>query len=531
MSHHAPKHLTERDTAVLGEAVWPLRRNLWIIGGVALLLAVVAAALPVFEGGWQRLGFAYLIAFCYALAIALGCLFFVLITTLFRAGWCTAFRRLPETIAASMPTLGMLAIPILVMAFVGSPNGYVYPWSQDGIHAYGKKMAAHNTYADEEKAGEKDDHAEGHAKGEARMKAPTFVNLLAAAEAVEADEAHGHGDDHHGDDHHAWTHTAGSWPAHAHATPYYTYKKASWLTPGFFSFRLVLYLAVWSLIGWFYWSRSVKQDADGDLEHTHRRQWWAPLSVIAFALTVTAASFDLVMSLDPAWYSTMFGVYYFAGAFTLAICTMIVVMMLGQRVGYFPAINTEHFHDLGKLLFAFVFFWGYVAFSQFVLIWYASFPETTYWFEIRGVTSVSGDFGGSPPADVEGNGTFDAAPPTFGGMWTVSAWTLLFAHLLLPFAILLSKHVKRNRVALFSMACWMLVLCYIDLHWVIMPAFSSPEFYLSVPEIGCVVFCVCILLAESARRAAGASLTAKNDPRLHESLALDTTAWAPLHTH
>ncbi|MEL7087380.1 MAG: hypothetical protein AAGL98_02885 [Planctomycetota bacterium] len=190
--------------------------------------------------------------------------------------------------------------------------------------------------------------------------------------------------------------------------------------------------------------------------------------------------------------------------------------MLGQRVGYFPAVTTEHFHDLGKLLFAFVFFWGYVGFSQFMLIWYASLPETTYWWEIRGVTSVSGD------ALVDG-------APTFGGPWTVVSWTLLFAHLLLPFAILLSKHVKRNRTALFTMACWMLTLCYIDLFWVIMPAFSSPDLLFGLPEIGCVVFCVGVLLAQALRRAKDHSLTAHQDPRMFESLALDTSAWAPLY--
>lgn len=533
------------DKAVLGsEKVWPLRRNLLLFGGIALLIAVVASALPetFFFGGWKRFGFAYLIGYAFALSIALGCLFFVIITTLFRAGWCVAFRRVPETIAASMPIMGALAVPLLVVVIMN--NGSLYPWANKGIHDAGKKIANHNTNVEDYGgAGEK---AEG--ESHSSVSGNVFLQRLAAEAPATEHASEGHhdadGGDHHGDakteaghdgdqahgneqgdghdaehagGHHTWTHTADYNPEHDHATAYFVYKKGPWLTPLFFSFRWVLYIAVWSLIGLFFWRRSVAQDADGDVKHTHKREWWAPLSVAAFAVTITLAAFDIIMSLDPVWYSTMYGVYFFAGCFTAGLCTIIITLMLGQRAGYFPAITVEHFHDLGKLLFAFVFFWGYVAFSQFMLIWYASLPETTYWFEMRGITSVSGD-------------ALQEAPGTFGGGYAFLAWTLLFAHLLLPFAILLSKHVKRNRTALFTMACWMLTLCYIDIYWVIMPAFSTPDVLFGLPEIGCVVFCVSIMLAEALRRASGVSLTAHQDPRMFESLALDTTAWAPLYT-
>lgn len=543
MSAHPPKQLNDMDKAVLGsEKVWPLRRNLLLVGGIALLVAVIGAALPetAFTGGWKRLGFAYLIGYAFALSITLGSLFFVLSTTLFRAGWCVAFRRVPENLAANMPTMGVLAIPIFIIVLFTN-NGALYPWANDGIHKAGKAIANHNADANIEDfggMGEHEDPGEAHSSISNNM----FLKRVAAeAPATQHASEDGHGEDHadadaqhpeghdgghaeagHGDGEHAsghktWTHTAEFNPEHDHATPYFVYKKGPWLTPMFFTFRWVLYIAVWSLIGLFFWRRSVAQDSDGDVAHTHKREWWAPLSVAAFAVTITLAAFDIIMSLDPVWYSTMYGVYFFAGCFTAGICTIIITLMLGQRAGYFPAITTEHFHDLGKLLFAFVFFWGYVGFSQFMLIWYASLPETTYWFEMRGITSVSGD-------------ALQEAPGTFGGGWTFIAWTLLFAHLLLPFAILLSKHVKRNRTALFTMACWMLTLCYIDIYWVIMPAFSTPDVLFGLPEIGCVVFCVSIMLAEALRRASGVSLTAHQDPRMYESLALDTTAWAPLYT-
>jgi len=525
VSHHAPKQLTDVDKAVLGEKAWPWYRNLIIVGLIAIIVAVVAAA---FLKDWERLGFAYLIGYAFALSITLGCLFFVIITTLFRAGWCVAFRRVPETIAANMPVMGVLSIPILITVMLN--NGALYPWAQKGIHAEGKKLAEYAGVIEE-----------GDAEHASRTN-PFLVSIVAAADphaqpsaAGNDDKPHepahaegngqsndaGHGAGDTGEDHaaghgQAWTHTAAAWGDHSHATPYFVYKKGVWLTPIFFVLRWVFYIAVWTLVGRFFWKRSLMQDADGDLIHTHAREWWAPLAVTAFAVTLTLGSFDLLMSLDPVWYSTMYGVYFFTGCFTAGLASIIIVLMLGQRAGYFPAITTEHYHDLGKLLFAFVFFWGYIGFSQFMLIWYASLPETTYWWEIRGVTSVAGT-------------TLNAQPATYGGGWTLFAWALLFGHLILPFAILLSKHVKRNRTALFVMACWMLVVCYIDIFWVAMPALSSPVVLFGLPEIGCVVFCVTIMFAGVLQRAKRHSLTAYNDPRMHESLALDTSAWAPLH--
>ncbi|MEM1107723.1 MAG: hypothetical protein AAGH99_03440 [Planctomycetota bacterium] len=569
MSAHPPKELQEVDKAVLGEKSWTLRRNLLIAGLAGLLIALIAT--PFSTHTWDRFAFAYLVAFCFALAITLGSLFFVMVTTVFRAGWCVVFRRIPENLAANMPTIGILSIPILITVLLN--NGSLYPWTGTNAegqtaHYVGKKEANKNELAllpgDEY---EKDDNKKSKADGEHPAKDIPFLRLAAAAPAstatpseghddhhgedkdhseahhddehqgdahgkAEHADAHGaghHGDSHHGDghgdghhadghhgDHHAWTHTADHWPDHNHALPYYVYKKGSWYTPVYFVGRIIFYLIVWSALGIFYWKRSVAQDRDGDVAHTHKREWWAPLALTTFALTLTLGIFDLLMSLDPVWYSTMFGVYFFAGAFTSAICTMIVTIMLGQRYGYFPSVTTEHLHDLAKLLFAFVFFWGYVGYSQFMLIWYASFPETTYWFEIRGFTSVSAN-------------AVQDAPPSFGSGWSVIGWTLLFGHLLLPFAILLSRHVKRNRVVLFTMACWMLTLCYIDIFWLAMPALMSPEIYFGLPEIGCVVFCICIMLAEALRRASSVSLTAHRDPRMHESLALDTSAWAPLY--
>jgi|GEM_PF-60947 len=584
MSHHAPRELTDADKAVLGAKADRPWFILTIGGLAAIALALVISLLT--EHGVSRFAFAYTVGFAFALAITLGNLFFVIITTLFRAGWCAAVRRVAECYAANILTLAVLFIPVLVSVFT---PGTLYPWTTPGIHAEGKKTAYHGKPSPMvPHAGEGDGHAAAGRYADLRLlpaanPAPGEHTLYAAppAESVPTaepaadhaaapghgkdhattvghadDHEHGHapandppahgdahakpgahaaagGDDHDGDDHsgghgdahagghgdthdadhgdhHAWTHTAGTWEEHNHAVPYFTYKKGPYLTRPFFIVRWIIYFTLWGLIGTFYYRHSVRQDQTGDPALTNKREWWAPLSVAAFAVTVTLASFDLIMTIDPVWYSTMFGVYFFAGAFTTGICTIILTLMVGQRFGYFPAVNTEHFHDLGKLLFAFVFFWGYVGFSQFMLIWYASLPETTYWWEIRGVTS-------------------SGSAPTSGSAWTKVAWLVLFGHLLLPFAALLSKHVKRNRKALMAIAIWMLFICWVDLFWITMPALVSPDFLVPIPEILCAVGCVAVLVAGALKIAARSSLTAYNDPRMHESLGLDTSAWAPIH--
>ncbi len=573
MSHHAPRELNDADKAVLGaKADRP-----WFfltLGGLAAIALALVVSLPT-EHGVSRFAFAYTVGFAFALAITLGNLFFVIITTLFRAGWCAAVRRVAECYAANILTLVVLFIPVLVSVFI---SGTLYPWTQPGIHAEGKKIAYHGEPAPlvphagkgDGHSGHNDAHDSHSNAGDLPYADPRLIpaadtasehTLYAAPQGQDEDAAatpapapapahndddnHGnaakghaggdhhkdhsdhdnHGqarpDDHggghaeHGDhgahgDHHAWTHTAADWPDHSHAVPYFTYKKGAYLTRPFFIVRWVIYFTLWGLIGTFYYRNSVRQDQTGDPALTNKREWWAPLSVGAFAITVTLAAFDLLMTIDPVWYSTMFGVYFFAGAFTTGICTIILTLMVGQRFGYFPAVNTEHFHDLGKLLFAFVFFWGYVGFSQFMLIWYASLPETTYWWEIRGVTS-------------------SGHAPTSGSAWTKVAWLVLFGHLLLPFAALLSKHVKRNRKALMTIAIWMLFICWVDLFWITMPALVSPDFLIPIPEVLCALGCVAVLIGGALKIAARASLTAYNDPRMHESLGLDTSAWAPVH--
>ena len=157
--------------------------------------------------------------------------------------------------------------------------------------------------------------------------------------------------------------------------------KGWWLSRGFFVGRAIVYLVVWSALGVWYWKQSILQDETGDIEITRRMQYRAPVGLILLGLTLTFAAWDWIMSLDPSWYSTIFGVYFFGGSSLAVFSSLILTARFLQTRGLLTkSVTTEHFHDLGKFLFGFTFFWGYIAFSQFMLQWYGNIPDETEWF-------------------------------------------------------------------------------------------------------------------------------------------------------
>ena len=152
----------------------------------------------------------------------------------------------------------------------------------------------------------------------------------------------------------------------------------------FFLIRAALYFGIWSFIALLYYRGSRGQDATGDPAVSARLRRLAGPAIIVLALTQTFASIDWIMSLTPHWYSTMFGVYFFAGSFVGFIALLSVVAAAMRRAGLLDTvISAEHLHDIGKLLFAFTAFWAYIAFSQFFLMWYANLPEETIWYKAR----------------------------------------------------------------------------------------------------------------------------------------------------
>lgn len=275
--------------------------------------------------------------------------------------------------------------------------------------------------------------------------------------------------------------------------------KTPFLNLGFFATRAVICFAVWSTLAWFFKRNSVQQDATGDTRFTARSEKVSAPGMMIFALTLTLAAVDWIMSLSPHWYSTIIGVYYFAGCAVSIMATLILLSRFLQSRGKLNGvITTEHYHDLGKLLFAFTFFWGYIAFSQYMLIWYANIPEGTFWYLARQQ-----------------------------GQWVAFAVALLFGHLLLPWVGLISRHAKRNPIILSFWAVWLLVFHWADMVYLIMPniAHHDPSLATIIPvgliDVACFVGVGGIFLAAVGFGLRGRALIPVKDPRLVESTAFE----------
>ncbi len=271
--------------------------------------------------------------------------------------------------------------------------------------------------------------------------------------------------------------------------------KGAWFGRAFFTARWLVFFAVWTWLGRGYFKRSVEQDESGDPELTRRMETLSAPAMILFALTTTFASFDLLMSLDPHWYSTIFGVYFFSGSVVGFLAFAILVYRFLQRAGLLRrSVTVEHYHDLGKLLFAFIFFWGYIAFSQFMLIWYGNIPEETEWFQVRQ-----------------------------HGSWVAVALALLFGHFLIPFPGLLSRHAKRRLGLLTFWAFWMLAAHYVDMYYIVMPNYDPQAAPLHVVDLLAWVGMLGLFTAAVTWIGRHCSLIPVKDPRLPEAVAFENT--------
>ncbi len=218
--------------------------------------------------------------------------------------------------------------------------------------------------------------------------------------------------------------------------------KQAYLNVPFFLIRLLFYFAVWTFLTHKLYSLSIQQDLTGDPSIPARQRKVSAWGVPLFAVTTAFAGFDLLMSLYPHWFSTMFGLYFFAGAFVGALAMMTLASLLVQQPGgMLPGVVTkEHYQDLGKLLFGFTVFWTYIAFSQYMLIWYGNIPEETVWYRHR-----------------------------LEHGWEYHSAALLALHFIVPFVVLLPRGAKRTLPLLGFMCVWMLVMHWFDLHWIAMP--------------------------------------------------------------
>lgn len=268
--------------------------------------------------------------------------------------------------------------------------------------------------------------------------------------------------------------------------------KAPYLNIGFFIVRAVVYIGAWLFLAWRFYKMSIAEDTGFSLDRTAKIRRLSAPGMLIFAVTVTFASFDWFMSLNAHWYSTIFGVYIFGGVVLsgLAFITLITIY-LKQRGVLADIVSFEHFHDLGKLLFAFTVFWGYIAFAQYFLIWYGNIPEETVWYRTR-----------------------------WGGSWHFFSLLLVFGHFVLPFVVLISRGAKRNLRTMKLIAIWLLIMHWVDLYWVIMPNFSDNVWGSLWIDLGTMLALGGFGLWYFWRRLTSQPVLPVNDPKLAASIHL-----------
>ncbi|MBN20576.1 MAG: hypothetical protein CL678_04740 [Bdellovibrionaceae bacterium] len=267
--------------------------------------------------------------------------------------------------------------------------------------------------------------------------------------------------------------------------------KAPYLNEAFFIVRNCVFLLAWLFFSHKMIGNSLAQDQDpGNYRFNLKNRVLAPIFLVVFGFGFTFTSFDQLMSLDPHWFSTMFGVYAFAGLFysNLAITCLLTIYL--RRKGHLKEfVNENHLHDLGKFMFAFTVFWAYIGFSQFMLIWYANLPEETGYFLRR----------------------MDDA-------WMGFSLVLFFGKFILPFFWLLPRAAKRSESRLMIAGIFMLIAQWVDLAWLVQPEFFKDGPHIGWIEIGMFVGFAGVFGLTVLRFLSKNNVVAIGDPRLQESV-------------
>jgi len=389
----APGLITRVQGGALG-----LSQNL-LLGVGVIATGASAATVTMGEEAATQFWFSYLVAYMFTLSLALGGLLFVMIQHITRAGWSVVVRRISENLAATMPLMAILFLPI---AIFGCPTLFHHWWHPDPNDA-----------------------------------------ILAG--------------------------------------------KSSYLNPTFFYIRVAVYFVVWIFLTRWFCKRSLVQDENGDPGLTLKMARFAAPGILLFGITITFAAVDWMMSLDPHWFSTMFGVCYFAGSFMAFMGILALVLLWLRGRGYLAdVVSTEHYHDIGKLLFAFMVFWTYVNFSQYMLIQYADLPEETLWFQHR-----------------------------LG--WSTIGWVLILGHFLVPFAFLMSRHIKRSTALLALASLFMLAMHWTDMQFIIMPTLHHQPHPVWV-DYTTWLGLLCLFLGVAVLITRRNPLLPVRDPRLRESI-------------
>ncbi len=223
---------------------------------------------------------------------------------------------------------------------------------------------------------------------------------------------------------------------------YFITKKGAYFDPIFVGARMAFYVVVWLGLSRLVWSISRKQERTGDRWLTNKLSFHSAWGLVVMALATAFFSFDWMMALtDYKFFSTMWGVYFFAGTFFVTFPAMALLLTFLRSKGKMQGLITqEHHHDLSKYMFGFIVFWGYIAYSQYFLIWYSQIPEETTWYMHRQAE------------------------------WPGLTMFLVFGHFLVPLVLMFPRAMRRNTLGFGTIAAWMIFMHVVDLYWIIRPS-------------------------------------------------------------
>jgi hypothetical protein len=346
-------------------------------------LGTLACIVGLAAGAAGAFFWAYLVAYAFWLGLALGSLVLLMLQYLTGGAWSVVIRRILEAGTRTLPLLAVLFVPLLF----GLPH--LYEWARLPLP-------------------------------EGLAGALDAVGLLGTYHSL--------------------------WPPRTTADPVLEHKSL-YLNVPFSLLRAAVYFAVWLTLAHFLNRWSQRDDEAGRVLHPRRYRLLSAPGLALYGLTATFAAIDWLMSLEPHWYSTVYGVLVMVGQVLSGLVFAVVVLALvSDRPPLAGVVRPGHLRDLGSLLLAFVMLWAYIAFSQYLLIWAGNLPEEIPWYLRR----------------------------TAHG-WGAVAGVLILLHFALPFLMLLSGDVRRSRPALAAVAGLILVMRLVEVAWLILPACHALE--------------------------------------------------------
>ena len=276
------------------------------------------------------------------------------------------------------------------------------------------------------------------------------------------------------------------------ATRGLVHAKRAYLNVPFFVVRSAVYLAVCTGVSVLLRRWSLARDANPETDVTWRLRALSAGALPAVGVTFSFASFDWLMSLTPAWFSTMYPVYWFAGGFVAALALLTVLTFAAQEEGLLPEISLSHYYALGRMLLAFVIFWAYAAYFQFFLIWIANRPDEVTFFVDR-----------------------------VRGSWRTLSVVLVVVQFVAPFFVLLSYRVKHRPPQLAAVAAWILAAHYLDVHWLVMPS-ARPQTPFHWLDLAALLAIGGACTAFSVTRLRGRAILPLHDPALPRAVRYES---------